>query len=453
METDFVAFYRTFKERGIASEYWCLEDLDTTMTEYGDLIYGRDDLDNAMRTVVLSKGDEKFYIVQPSVKEMKRGICSWLRTAVASSSKDDHILLILISHGTSDGSVLIGGEKQTTPAEYLTSLEIKHSARNLHRNSSLTVVNTCCYSGGWTNITKEGQGRRYVAAAASASRTAENFLTQSGRYRGGLFATAFLECLKRDSEGLLSQFTAEVKAEVASYKNPRTLQPPAASPVSAVSRTAHWNKPLSAFIPIQNNSNFQQTVADTIADVQSTNLHDLFKAIKPARKRKKVPDEVSIEIDHYRLLSMKRGGANGEDQLHEACRVLLEADANETTLANFERTVAFREKCRLDAERLSRVLEVSGIIDTNFIDLSEEALTPQSRGIYRRVFSGTRLVDLAKLPPEGCYGGMWENPFTWLSNNIAAQENPVNMSNLQMAVNEFITDSVMAQHGGEARGI
>jgi hypothetical protein len=88
MATEFVAFYRTFKEHGIASEYWCLEDLDTAMTEYGDLIYGRaHDLDNAMRTVVLSTGDEKFYIVQPSVKEMKRGICSWLRTAVASSSK------------------------------------------------------------------------------------------------------------------------------------------------------------------------------------------------------------------------------------------------------------------------------------------------------------------------------------------------------------------------------
>jgi hypothetical protein len=44
---------------------------------------------------------------------------------------------------------------------------------------------------------------------------------------------------------------------------------------------------------------------------------------------------------------------------------------------------------------------------------------------------------------------MWENPFNWLSNTIASQENPVNISTLQTVVNEFFADSVIPQQEGD----
>jgi hypothetical protein len=295
---------------------------------------------------------------------MKRKICAWLRSSVASSGEDDHVVLVVISHGTKDGSVLIGGETKGVQAQYLTNFEIKQAAANLHRNSSLTLVNTCCYSGGWINLTRESQGRRYVAAATSANTIADNFLSRSGRYRGGVFVTAFLECLKRSPEGLLSQFSSEVKAEVLAYRNPRD-QKSALAP------------PISAFIPIQKESTLQDTVAATIADVKTTNLHDLFKAIKPARKREAIPDELAPEFEHYRNLAMQRGGSNGEDQIHEACRTLLEDEDDKTTMTSLFRTVSFREKARLDAERLARDLNDKGIIDIDLSDLSDEALSPQ----------------------------------------------------------------------------
>lgn len=165
----------------------------------------------------------------------------------------DNALLGLISHGIGRGSIVIGGEKPTDDVEYLTNLEVRSAVVNLRRHTYFTLVNTCCYSGGWVNIAQTGLGNRFDHAATTRRRIADNFITSSGKYRSGVFVTALLECLKRNGEGQLLEFDAEIKAEATAYRNPVFLDRIPAPPQSAVSNSSFWKRPVHAFIPIQKN--------------------------------------------------------------------------------------------------------------------------------------------------------------------------------------------------------
>ena len=64
------------------------------------------------------------------------------------------------------GSVSIGGETATASVDYLISIEVREPVVNLKRHTYFTLVNTYCYSEGWSNITKTGLGKRFVHAAS-----------------------------------------------------------------------------------------------------------------------------------------------------------------------------------------------------------------------------------------------------------------------------------------------
>jgi hypothetical protein len=191
-------------------------------------------------------------------------------------------LLVIISHETRYGSVVIGGKTKSRPVEYLTSAEIKMACSNLPLHSYLTIVNTCCYSGSWVGIATSGLaiGKRLVHAATGNSR-ADNFKTLSGRYRGGSCVTALLECLKRNLDATLSEFVAEMSQEVKAYCHPSTIPIP---PQVGISHSAFWQRKGDAFIPIHPDSILPPTVSFTLEDNQATRLDDLFRAIS-ARKR------------------------------------------------------------------------------------------------------------------------------------------------------------------------
>jgi len=447
MATDFAAFKHEFDSQGLDAEYRSTFDLDELIERPGDLIYGRDDIPGRSREVVLQQGHEKFYSIEPNVQKMKDGILKWLRTTAAAAQEGEIILLILISHGTRRGSVVVGGEKPDSPVDYITNLEVRNAVANLKRHTYFTLVNTACYSGGWVDIAQTGLGKRFVHTAATENKLASNFLSSSGKYRGGVFVTALLECLKRNPDGTLSEFVAEIKAEVAAYRNPRNPNVASAPSMSAVSNTSFWKRRIDAFVPIQTGSTLPETVMYTLEDIKSVKLAGLFEKIRPAKKAKIVPDEVVRELREAEDSAMARGGANGEEEIYTACQELLEGEAGNAAQEAVMRTVSWREKSMIQATRLARYLGEAGMMASEIAsDVDEETLTASGDVFYKRVFSGSKLVDRSTLPPEGCIGGLWENPYTWLSNLIGASEEPVSITRLKDHVEKYLADEIIAQH-------
>ena len=82
MATDFAAFWKEFEAQGILAEYRSLYNLDEIIEARGDLIYGRDDLPERSREIVLTKGHEKFYSIVDHPRMMKHGIIKWLQSVV-----------------------------------------------------------------------------------------------------------------------------------------------------------------------------------------------------------------------------------------------------------------------------------------------------------------------------------------------------------------------------------
>jgi hypothetical protein len=444
MAIDFAAFKKEFDARGIQAEYRSLYDLDEIIEANGDLIYGRDDIPRRSREVLLTKGHEKFYSIVNQPQKMRDGILGWLRSVVPVAEANDNILLVLISHGTNSGSVVIGGEQASAPVKYLTNIDIRQAVVNLRRHTYFTVIITCYYSGGWINIARTGLGKRFLHAASGKNKKAE--LTSSGKHRGGLFVTALLECLKRNGDGTLSEFVAEIKAEVTSCRSHETSEEIPAATISAISHSNFWKRPLNAFIPIHTDSSLPEMVSTALENVKSVTLAQLFERTRPAKRRRVIPDEVVREIRDAQRWASRRGGSNGEDQIYHACQEVLDGNANQSAREAVFRTISWREKTRLQAERIARHLDKMGIIKLDMInDIDDETLTTNGRVYYNRVFSGSKIIDHTKLPPNGCIGGLWENPLTWLSNLIASSEEPVSMARLKESVENFLAEAVITR--------
>jgi hypothetical protein len=446
MATDFAAFKSHFDAHHITAEYRSLVDLEDIIAKEGDLIYGRDDIEGRTRETVLTKDHDKFYTVEKDPKKLKDGILQWLRGIVPRAQAEDNIMLILISHGTKSGSVVVGGETAKDPVTYLTNVEVRAAIANLKWHSYFTLINTCCYSGGWINLAGTGMGKRFVHAAAGAKETAPNFVTGSGNYRGGVFVTALLECLKKSGDGTLREFVAEIKAEAAGYRHPAEPDAILGTPTASVSRSVLWNRPINAFIPVQKDSCLAETVTCALKDLKSVSLDQLFKHTRPAIDRESVPDERVRQVLEAKSFAMKRGGANGEDQIYKACNNLLDGDANQTMQQALFRTVSWRESAMLQASRLAHHLQAEDIIRSDLReDYDDEALSANGDIYYRSAFSGNKLIDGSKLPPEGCIGGLWENPFTWLSNVVASSKSPISVTRVRDSVELFLAEDLIAK--------
>jgi hypothetical protein len=131
MAIDFAAFKKEFDAQGIKAEYRSVYDLEELIEKQGKLIYGRDDIAGWPKQVVLEKGREKFYSIQPQPRKIEEDILLWVRTVISAAERNDNILLVLISHGTGRGSIVIRGEQLADEVDYLASLEIKSTVSNL----------------------------------------------------------------------------------------------------------------------------------------------------------------------------------------------------------------------------------------------------------------------------------------------------------------------------------
>ena len=263
----------------------------------------------------------------------------------------------------------------------------------------------------------------------------------------GLFVTALLECLKRNPDGTLSEFIAKIKAEQSAYRNPQKPNPVSAPPPSAVSHTSFWKRRLDAFVPIQTGSTLPETVMSALEDIKSVKLAGLFEKIQYAKKAEIVPDEVVRELRKAMHSAMARGGANGEDEIYHACRELLEGEAGSATQEAMMSTIFWREKSMIQAARLARYLHEVGMMKSEMAsDVDDERLTHSGYVFYMRVLSGRKLVDYQIMPPKGCIGGPWENPYTWLSNLIGASEEPVSTTRLKNHVEKYLADEIIAQN-------
>jgi hypothetical protein len=451
MATDFAAFKKEFDAQGIQAEYRSVCDIDEVFEKEGSLIYGRDDIPGRPREIVLEKGHEKFYSIQSQPRKMKRDILSWVRTVVPAAERNDSIILVLISHGTGKGTVVIRGEQPEEEVDYLTTLEVKTALTNLTRNTFFTLINTCCYAGYWVNLAQTGLGNHFVHAATKKREEADNFVTSSGKFRDGVFVTALLECLKKNGDGTLSEFVAEIlKAEVTGYQSPISPQLVPPTPTSAVSHHSFWKRQLNAFIPIHTDSTLAETVTATIADIANVKLvklADLFKLTRPAKLQKTIPDEVVAEVWDAQQAAARRGGANGEDQMYHACQGLLEGAASQSDQDAVFKTVEWRERGLLRAARIARHLDEIGIIDSsNSMDVdSDEVLSLKGALYYHRAFSGSRLIERSKLPPKGCVGGPYEAPYMWLSKLVGSSGDNVSVTRLKEKFEQCLAAAIIAE--------
>lgn len=314
----------------------------------------------------------------------------------------------------------------------------------MKRNTYFTLINTCCYSGGWTNIATAGLGNRFVHSATSATTTAQNFKTISGKYRGGVFVTALLECLRKSPDNTLSQFTAEISQDVIDYRSPAFPDIVPAAPKTAVNNTKFWKQKLDAFIPIHRDSTLHETVTTAVSDINA-NLRPLFSPVKSPKRRKVISECSVTEILSAQATAEHQGGSNGEGDIYNTCQKVLNGDADDSTERALLRTVSWREIAILQAQQIARHLEDIGLIEPEVSVCSDEVtLSKQGRSLYTRAFSESVLINKTKIPPRDCIGGHYEKPYIWLSNRIARSNPTISKSHLKSEVEGYLTDIISA---------
>ena len=418
MSTDFAAFNRQFTARGIDADYYSIGDLDEVIEKHGSLVYGRDDIAGRQRETVLEKDHFKFYQIIKDPRVIKRRIIQWLNDKVSTAMPMDNILFVMISHGSTSGGVLIGGEHGSR-SEYLTIPEIKHAISNLPRRTYFTIINTCCYSGSWTTLAKQDKGNRFVHAASGGDEVARNFSTSSGMVRGGVFVSALLECLKHDENGTLSEFVAEIRSEVVEHAKARGMK---STPAAMISNNAFWKRKVRAFIPAPEDTSIQEGIVDVLDSIKSVKMNDLFSDIRPA-KRRRVSTTVLSEIQRAGIEAELRGFANGEDNIYHAYRDVMERD-DPIAFQSFYETLKWREERFIEVRRIALVFLENHILRPIAHELlweygGEEGLTNQGRSYYKMLLT-SNLIRLSQTPPKNCIGGHLETPMMWLSNLLGA---------------------------------
>ena len=208
--------------------------------------------------MVLEKDHVKFYQIMKDPRVIKQRIIQWLNDKTSPAMPTENILFVMLSHGSTSGGVLIGGEHGSR-SEYLTTPEIKHAISNLPRRTYFIIINTCCYSGSWTTLANHDKGNRFVHTASGHDELAWNFRTSSGMVRGGVFVSALLECLKHDENGTLSEFVAEIRSEMVEHAKAKGSK---STPTAMASNNAFWKRKVRAFIPAPADISIQESIVD-----------------------------------------------------------------------------------------------------------------------------------------------------------------------------------------------
>jgi len=70
-----------------------------------------------------------------------------------------------------------------------------------------------------------------------------------------------------------------------------------------------------------------KSVTSSLENLKSVKLAGLFEKIRSSKRLETVPDEIVPELREAETLTVKRGGAHGEDEIYTACQELLEGDS------------------------------------------------------------------------------------------------------------------------------
>ena len=440
MSTDFAAFHYEFETRGIQAEYFSLISLEDHITRHGPLIYEREDIEGREHVTVLSAKHSKFYEVVPKPKEMKKRTLEWLTKAVQNAKSMDNIVFIIISHGIAGGSVIIGGEANPGDVDYLTIAEVKKAVANVPTGAYFTLINTACYSGNWINIVNDGAGNRLVQTASSAKETASNFRTASNKLRGGTFVCALLACLKRNDDGQLSEFVADIQKEVIEYNTIATKarkHKVEETPVAEVSRQMLWRREPQAFIPLDQ-ATLQQRVIDILESIKSPKINELFKYI-PSTKKRHVPDELIPEVEEMIQNAEARGFPHGEDSIYDSGIQILQGD-DETIQDALIDTVIWRDTCWLQARHMLLILAAENWIDTSWIQSPYDIGTSKLSDLgwkYYETIEESSLIRRWRMPPAECIGGIFEEPLFWIC-NVLAEISRIDIYNAKGVVEDIL---------------
>jgi hypothetical protein len=99
------------------------------------------------RVTVLSANHSKFYKVISNPQELKRQTLQWLTTAVKNAKRMENIVFVIIGHGVSSGSVIIGGGTRSKSVDYLTVPEVKKALADVPAGAYFILVNASVDTG------------------------------------------------------------------------------------------------------------------------------------------------------------------------------------------------------------------------------------------------------------------------------------------------------------------
>jgi hypothetical protein len=294
-------------------------------------------------TVAHYIGYAQFYKVISDPFKLRGETIKWIKDAVKVSKPRDSIIVVLLSHGDSGGSVIIGGDPDVKddPFIYLTKTDIRMAASE----------------------------NRFIHAASKRDQLAFNFRSHSGKYRRGVFVITLIESLRKDRDGKLSVLVSEVRKEVTDEclkSHPNVTNPTV--PMSAVSRHVLWDKKIQAFIPVTDERSVQEVIMDHIIETTSFNLNpnltELYQNIRPAKRR--LSDELADTIRQTMEQAYDAGGSNGEDKVYDIYREVLEGDAPVVATRRISRTIFWRESTALQVYQIARKLHQEGIIGEKY---------------------------------------------------------------------------------------
>ncbi|KAJ1707381.1 hypothetical protein G4B11_008311 [Aspergillus flavus] len=168
------------------------EDPKTLVEKYQEYLHGDADgerrvvLDNERLASILQAGNIR---VVPRTILLERYLNTLREQAAEAARHEEHLVLLIMGHGTTDYDVEVGGS----------ILHMKDIRRVLRNKCQVTLFITSCYSGGWLVLPDFGQQPLNITAIAAAGPEDEAsslpLSASVGRASGSLAASAVLRCL------------------------------------------------------------------------------------------------------------------------------------------------------------------------------------------------------------------------------------------------------------------
>lgn len=195
---DFCLLNRLFANLGKSQRWYTSINLASAIREHGPILHGNP---RRSRRVVCSDATQLHGLYQLAHDSLKHGWLSGITAVCENMDMDDHLLLILLGHGTDTTNQFqfTIGDEYVHRQEVVQVIRASRAASDRIDKAKVTFLTTSCYSGGWTMDTMCDLNPTVVAAAQHNQESDSTSRSASGRSGGSVFVEALANELARSS--------------------------------------------------------------------------------------------------------------------------------------------------------------------------------------------------------------------------------------------------------------